>query len=92
MPYVTSIERMGIEKGLQQGRQEGLQRRAPETLRLTLRLFRPTTALAVWLPASFELANAGERVTAFMENRSNIQRTSGSKAGKPCSQVKPPSR
>ena len=25
MPYVTSIERMGIEKGLQQGRQEGRQ-------------------------------------------------------------------
>jgi predicted transposase YdaD len=43
MPYITSIERMGIEKGLQEGRQEGrqegLQRRAPETLRL----FRPTT-------------------------------------------------
>jgi predicted transposase YdaD len=25
MPYVTSVERIGIEKGLQQGRQEGWQ-------------------------------------------------------------------
>jgi hypothetical protein len=25
MPYITSIERMGIEKSIQQGRQEGLQ-------------------------------------------------------------------
>ena len=25
MPYITSVERLGIEKGLQQGRQEGRQ-------------------------------------------------------------------
>lgn len=26
MPYITSVERIGIEKGMQQGRQQGMQR------------------------------------------------------------------
>ena len=32
MPYITSIERMGIEEGLQQGRQEGRQEGQRSTL------------------------------------------------------------
>ncbi|MEB3228548.1 MAG: DUF4351 domain-containing protein [Synechocystis sp.] len=48
MPYVTSVERIGLEKGLQQGRQEGLQegRQEGELLflkRLLIQKFGPLT-------------------------------------------------
>jgi flagellar biosynthesis/type III secretory pathway protein FliH len=47
MQYVTSIERRGIEKGLQQGRQEGLQMGAAEiTLRQLQRRFGALEAAA----------------------------------------------
>ncbi len=36
MPYITSIERSGIEKGLQQGRQEGLQEGFQEAIATAL--------------------------------------------------------
>jgi predicted transposase YdaD len=42
MPYVTSVERMGIEKGLQQGRLEGrLEGEAAVLKRLLTRRFGP---------------------------------------------------
>ena len=42
MPYITSIERMGIEKGLQQGLQEGFQQGEVFVLtRLLTRRFGP---------------------------------------------------
>jgi flagellar biosynthesis/type III secretory pathway protein FliH len=47
MPYITSIERMGIERGLQQGRQEGLQQGEVTVLRRLLsRRFGPLPAWA----------------------------------------------
>ncbi len=38
MTYVTSIEQMGIEKGLQQGREEGLQQGLLDGITLALEL------------------------------------------------------
>ena len=70
MPYVTSIERMEIEKGLQQGRQEGrqeglqegrqegiLQGEAALLRRLLVRRF---GALPSWAEQRLEQANLEE--------------------------------
>jgi len=46
MRYVTSVERIGLEKGLQQGRQEGRQEGEARTLlRLLERRFGPVSEL-----------------------------------------------
>jgi len=46
MRYVTSVERIGLEKGLQQGRQEGRQQGEARTLlRLLERRFGPVSEL-----------------------------------------------
>ena len=55
MPYVTSIERMGIEKGRQQGRQEGIQQGEMSLLmRLLVRRF---GALPSWAEQRLEQAS-----------------------------------
>jgi len=51
MPYITSIERMGIEQGLQQGRREG---EATVVRRLLTRRFGP---LPAWVEARLAQAS-----------------------------------
>ena len=47
MPYITSIERMGLERGMEQGLQQGLQQGAATVLRrLLTRRFGPLPAWA----------------------------------------------
>jgi hypothetical protein len=62
MPYVTSIERMGIEKGLQQGRQEGRQEgiQQGETSLLRRLLVRRFGALPSWTEQRLEQASLEE--------------------------------
>lgn len=47
MPYVTSVERIGIEKGLQKGMQQGMQQ--GEALLLRRLLTRRFGALPLWV-------------------------------------------
>ncbi|MDO9225998.1 MAG: DUF4351 domain-containing protein [Pseudomonadota bacterium] len=45
MPYITSVERIGIEKGMQQGMQQGMQEEAGNLLgRQLTRRFGPPSA------------------------------------------------
>ena len=58
MPYITSIERMGLERGLQQGRQEGRQQGEAAVLRRQLtRRFGP---LPTWVEARLTQASLPE--------------------------------
>lgn len=50
--YITSIERLGIEEGLQQGRQEGLQQGRREALALVRNLLKQKVPLAAIKSAS----------------------------------------
>ena len=58
MPYITSIERMGIEKGLQQGLQQGIQQ--GEVIMLKRQLTRRFGSLPAWAGQRLEQASRQE--------------------------------
>jgi predicted transposase YdaD len=75
MPYITSIERMGIEKGLQAGRQQGLQEgfQQGEAFLLTHLLVRRFGPLPGW--ATERLAQASrEELEQWVERGLDAQR------------------
>jgi hypothetical protein len=73
MPYVTSAERIGIEKGIQQGREEGLQQGLRAGLELALKL-KFGAAAAEFLPEIRQLTDLAtiQAIYAQLEAASTI--------------------